>query len=79
MASTHNFARTLKVVTEHLPVEEIASIKHMFHMMDTNKNGKLTLEELKKGLDLVGYKMPEADAQMLMEAVCICISTILSS
>ncbi|WOL11275.1 calcium-dependent protein kinase 29-like [Canna indica] len=63
--------KALLVVTEQLPVEEVASFKQMFSMMDTNKNGKLTLEELKKGLDLLGQEVPELDAQLLMEAADI--------
>lgn len=57
------------MVTEHLPVEEIAAIKQMFHTMDTEQNGTLTLEALKKGLDLIGYRIQDLDVQMLMEAV----------
>ncbi|CAL9749810.1 unnamed protein product [Musa acuminata subsp. burmannicoides] len=63
--------KAMLVVTEHLPVEEIAAIKQMFHTMDTEQNGTLTLEALKKGLDLIGYRIQDLDVQMLMEAADI--------
>ncbi|KAK1270884.1 Calcium-dependent protein kinase 32 [Acorus gramineus] len=63
--------KALRVVAEHLPVEEVAGIKKMFHMMDTDKNGNLTLEELKEGLQIIGEPVPDRDVQMLMEAADI--------
>ncbi|XP_029122402.1 calcium-dependent protein kinase 29 [Elaeis guineensis] len=63
--------KALIVVAEHLPVEEVADIKQMFHMMDINKKGKLTLDELKNGFNLTGHHMPEKDIDMLMEAADI--------
>lgn len=59
------------MVAENLPVEEVAGIKQMFYMMDTDKNGNLTLEELKEGLQNIGTPVAEPDAQMLMEAVSV--------
>ncbi|XP_058102396.1 calcium-dependent protein kinase 8-like [Magnolia sinica] len=59
--------RVLRVVAEHLSGEEVAEIKKMFHMMDTNKNGNLTLEELKEGLQMMGEPVPDPDVQMLMD------------
>ncbi|KAJ8642619.1 hypothetical protein MRB53_004367 [Persea americana] len=60
--------RALRVVAEHLPVEELAGFKEMFHMMDTNKNGNLTFEELKQGLQMIGQDATDPDVQMLLEA-----------
>ncbi|KAJ6821261.1 calcium-dependent protein kinase 29 [Iris pallida] len=60
--------KALRVVAEHLPVEEVAGIKQMFHMMDTDKNGNLTLEELKTGLHVIGHHVHDLDINMLMEA-----------
>ncbi|CAN6454141.1 unnamed protein product [Victoria cruziana] len=40
----------------------------MFSMMDSNNNGKITLEELKVGLHKIGHQVPDTDVQMLMEA-----------
>lgn len=61
----------LQVVAEHLSMEEVAGIKEAFEMMDTNKKGKINLEQLRVGLQKVGQHIPEADLQILMEAVSI--------
>lgn len=59
----------MQVVAEHLSVEEVAGIKDMFHMMDTNDSGNITFDELKVGLQKIGQQVPDPDVQMLMEAV----------
>lgn len=41
----------------------------MFDTMDTQKNGSITLEELRVGLVKIGHHVPDADLQILMEAV----------
>ncbi|MQL79089.1 hypothetical protein Taro_011542 [Colocasia esculenta] len=61
--------RALRVIAEHLSVEEVAGIKEMFQMMDTNNNGKITFEELKVGLHKLGQQIPDPDVQILMDAV----------
>lgn len=38
-------------------------------MMDKDKNGNLTFEELKEGLQYIGQAVAEPDVQMLLEAV----------
>jgi len=38
-------------------------------MLDTNKDGHLTIEELRKGLRLIGHNVHDTDVDMLMEAV----------
>lgn len=60
--------KALRVVAEQLPVEEVAGIKQMFHMMDIDKNGNLTLEELKEGLQTIGEPVLDKDVQILLEA-----------
>lgn len=60
--------RALQVVAEFLSVEEVAGLKETFEMMDTNKRGKINLEELRLGLLKSGQNVPEADLQILMEA-----------
>ncbi|KAK3205266.1 hypothetical protein Dsin_019312 [Dipteronia sinensis] len=60
--------RALRVVAEHLSVEEVAGIKDAFENMDTNKRGKINLEELRVGLQKIGQHIPEADLQILMNA-----------
>ncbi|WOL03661.1 calcium-dependent protein kinase 21-like [Canna indica] len=63
--------KALRVVAKQLPVEVVADIKQMFHMMDKDKNGNLTLEELKEGLHIIGSPVPEPDIKMLLEAADI--------
>ncbi|KAL2507336.1 Calcium-dependent protein kinase 8 [Forsythia ovata] len=60
--------RALRVVAEHLSVEEVAGIKEAFDTMDTGKRGVINLEELKIGLRKLGHQIPDADLQILMEA-----------
>lgn len=52
-------------------MEEVAGIKDAFDMMDTGKRGKINIEELRAGLHKVGQHIPEADLQILMNAVSI--------
>ncbi|CAL9115834.1 calcium-dependent protein kinase [Musa troglodytarum] len=60
--------RALRVVAEHLSMEEVADIKDMFDKLDINKNGQLTLEDLKYGLHKLGHQMADEDVKILMEA-----------
>lgn len=57
------------MVAEKLPDEQIESFKQMFAMMDKDQNGKLSFEELKEGFAEMGQALPDADIQMLMDAV----------
>ncbi|KAI3924605.1 hypothetical protein MKW92_029472 [Papaver armeniacum] len=59
--------RALRVVAEHLSVEEVADIIEAFDMMDINNNGKITLLELKAGLHKIGHQISYSDLQILME------------
>lgn len=59
----------IQVVADHLSDEQMDGIRRMFHMMDTDKNGDLTFEELKNGLHMIGHSLSDPDVQMLMEAV----------
>uniref|UniRef100_A0A9I9D7V3 non-specific serine/threonine protein kinase n=1 Tax=Cucumis melo TaxID=3656 RepID=A0A9I9D7V3_CUCME len=61
--------RALRVIAEHLSVEEVAGIKEAFDMMDVEKRGKINLEELRSGLQKLGQQIPEADLQILIEAI----------
>ncbi|XP_057957775.1 calcium-dependent protein kinase 24 [Malania oleifera] len=63
--------RVLRVVADNLPIEQVAGIKQMFHMMDTDKNGILSFEELKDGLHMFGQPVADPDVQMLMDAADI--------
>lgn len=60
--------RALRVIAEHLSVEEVAGIKEAFDSMDVNKRGKINLEELRVGLHKLGHQVPDADLHILMEA-----------
>lgn len=59
----------MQVIAEHLSAEEVAGIKQGFDLMDTNKQGKINIAELKAGLQKLGHQIPDADVQILMEAV----------
>lgn len=57
------------MVADNLPDEQVDVIKQMFDMMDKDKNGSLSFEELKDGLSMIGHPIPDPDVQMLMDAV----------
>lgn len=70
----------MQVVAEHLSVEEVAGIKEAFDTMDSGKKGKISLEEFRNGLHNLGHQIPDADVQILMEAVriiCYGVSSLL--
>jgi len=56
-------------VADHLTGEEVAGIKDAFELMDTGKRGKITLDELRIGLQKLGHQIPDAELQILMDAV----------
>ncbi|KAL5539111.1 hypothetical protein UlMin_043805 [Ulmus minor] len=60
--------RALRVIAEHLSVEEVAGIKEGFDLMDTSNRGKINSDELKLGLHKLGHQIPDSDIQILMEA-----------
>ncbi|KAL5210379.1 hypothetical protein ABZP36_006002 [Zizania latifolia] len=60
--------KAMRVIAEHLSVEEVEVIKEMFALMDTDNNGRVTLQELKAGLTKVGSKLAEPEMELLMEA-----------
>jgi calcium-dependent protein kinase len=57
------------VIAENLSEEEIAGLKEMFKMMDTDNSGQINYEELKAGLERVGANMKESEISQLMQAV----------
>eukprot|EP00271_Cylindrocystis_brebissonii_P017024 TRINITY_DN424_c0_g1_i4.p1 TRINITY_DN424_c0_g1~~TRINITY_DN424_c0_g1_i4.p1 ORF type:complete len:505 (+),score=136.56 TRINITY_DN424_c0_g1_i4:202-1716(+) len=58
----------LRVIAESMSEEEIAGLKEMFKMMDTDNSGTITLEELKKGLARVGSTLKDQEVKEMMEA-----------
>ncbi|KAL3640630.1 Calcium-dependent protein kinase 10 [Castilleja foliolosa] len=59
--------RALRVIAEHLSVEEVEVIRDMFTLMDTDNDGKVTYEELKAGLRRVGSQLAEPEIKLLMD------------
>lgn len=62
-----------QVIAESLSEEEIAGLKEMFRMIDTDNSGQITLEELKNGLERVGSVLKDSEITWLMEAVSACL------
>ncbi|EPS69569.1 calcium-dependent protein kinase 8, partial [Genlisea aurea] len=60
--------RALRVIAEHLSAEEVAGIKQGFELMDKTKRGKININELKSGLDMLGHQIPDVDLHVIMEA-----------
>lgn len=58
----------LRVIAEHLSVEEVAGIKEGFQLMDTTNKGKINIDELRVGLHKLGHQIPDSDLHILMEA-----------
>ncbi|OIT34515.1 PREDICTED: calcium-dependent protein kinase 20-like isoform X1 [Nicotiana attenuata] len=61
----------VRVIAESLSEEEIAGLKEMFKMIDTDNSGNITLEELKKGLERVGANLKDSEIVSLMQAADI--------
>ncbi|KAH7447881.1 hypothetical protein KP509_01G125300 [Ceratopteris richardii] len=58
----------MRVIAEKLSEEEIAGLKEMFEMIDEDKNGTITFDELKTGLRRLGSSLKDTEIQALMEA-----------
>ncbi|XP_058110245.1 calcium-dependent protein kinase 13-like isoform X2 [Magnolia sinica] len=66
----NRFKRTaLRVIAEHLSIEEVEDLKEMFRMMDTDNDSAVSFEELKAGIQKSGYQLAESELQTLAEAV----------
>ncbi|KAM3288733.1 calcium-dependent protein kinase 32-like [Capsicum chacoense] len=59
--------RALRVIAEHLTVDEVAGIKEGFQLMDIGNKGKIDINELRVGLQKLGHQIPESDVQILMD------------
>lgn len=60
--------RALRVIAEHLSVEEAADIKELFNKIDLNHDNMISFDELKLGIHKLGHQIPESDVQILMDA-----------
>ncbi|KAK1397227.1 Calcium-dependent protein kinase 20 [Heracleum sosnowskyi] len=58
----------IRVIAESLSEEEIAGLKEMFKMIDTDNSGNITLEELQKGLEKVGANLMESEINDLLQS-----------
>lgn len=58
----------IRVIAESLSEDEIAGMKEMFKMIDTDNSGQITLEELKNGLERVGANLKDSEITRLMQA-----------
>ncbi|KAJ0036082.1 hypothetical protein Pint_25733 [Pistacia integerrima] len=56
------------VVADNLPNDQLAGLKKIFDMMDTDNTGDLSFDELKDGLNMIGHKVSDPDVKLLMEA-----------
>ncbi|XP_009597085.1 calcium-dependent protein kinase 32-like [Nicotiana tomentosiformis] len=59
--------RALRVIAEHLTVDEVAGIKEGFQLMDIGNKGKIDVNELRVGLQKLGHQIPESDVHILMD------------
>ncbi|KAL3839391.1 hypothetical protein ACJIZ3_023982 [Penstemon smallii] len=58
----------LRVIAESLSEEEIAGLKEMFKIIDTDNSGQITFDELKVGLKRFGANLNESEIRDLMKA-----------
>ncbi|GJS21824.1 calcium-dependent protein kinase 26-like protein [Tanacetum coccineum] len=61
----------LRVIVSKLSEEEIAGLKQMFEMIDTDNSGYITFEELKAGLKRFGSTLKESEIYDLMQSADI--------
>lgn len=65
-----------QVIASKLSEEEIAGLKQMFKILDTDNSGYITFEELKAGLKRFGSNLTESEIYDLMQSVSICNQVI---
>ncbi|XP_076953791.1 calcium-dependent protein kinase 26-like isoform X2 [Bidens hawaiensis] len=59
----------LRVIASKLSEEEIAGLKQMFKIIDTDNSGYITFDELKAGLKRFGSNLNESEIYDLMQSV----------
>ena len=57
------------MIADFLSNEEVEGIKEIFAKIDTDNDGKVSIEELKAGLLKFNGQMDPSEVQMLIEAV----------
>ncbi|CAI5946666.1 unnamed protein product [Closterium sp. NIES-65] len=57
----------MKVIAESLREEEIRGLREMFQVMDTDRSGTITVEELRAGLRKFGAQLSDLEINKLME------------
>ncbi|KAL8139638.1 hypothetical protein V2J09_005659 [Rumex salicifolius] len=60
--------KVLRVVADYLPDEQLETIKDLFQSMDTDKNGRLSLNEVKQGFLHLGQPLMDSEIQMMIDA-----------
>ncbi|CAI9765926.1 unnamed protein product [Fraxinus pennsylvanica] len=58
----------LRVIAESLSQEEIAGLKEMFKVLDTDSSGQITFEELQAGLKRFGANVDESEIYDMLKA-----------
>ncbi|XP_022746677.1 calcium-dependent protein kinase 20-like isoform X2 [Durio zibethinus] len=61
----------IRVIADSLSEDEIAGLKEMFKMIDSDNSGQITLDELKTGLEKVGSNLKDSEINGLMQAADI--------
>ncbi|XP_068342184.1 calcium-dependent protein kinase 26-like [Pyrus communis] len=61
----------LRIIAENLLEEEIAGLKEIFKMIDTDNSGQITFDELRDGLKKFGANLNESEIYDLMQAADI--------
>lgn len=59
--------RALQIIVDMLPKEETAGLQQFFDQLDLDKNGFVTHDELRAGLESKGSRLPPAELQKLMQ------------
>ena len=54
------------LLVRHLKKEEVEGLRQLFNDMDADRSGKITIDELRQGLDRHGARMAKAEVEALM-------------
>ena len=57
----------MQFIATSLGEEEIAGLREMFLMMDTDRSGTITLGELRKGLESIGANVSDSEVQRILQ------------